>query len=186
MRLIEVWAFYDEQSLAEGYPSSPFWVLERRCTPQVIDAGQMRNFAIHSSHVTLLEISIASLTNGCIRYRRNVAMILVMPALAAKYLSICTRKVKSSLVPSLNSCPSMLAPLNCVQVHAFLHQLPERTQLSQKCHPVRHRLEHVVDLAFRCETSDAESDATVCALIAVPKRSQDVARLKRGRCTCAA
>ena len=79
----------------------------------------------------------------------------------------------------------MLAPLNGVQVNAFLHQLPERTQLSQEGHSVGHRLEHVVDLAFRCEASDAESDAAVCALIAVSKRSQDVARLQRGRCTCA-
>ena len=137
-----------------------------------VNAGQMRNFAMHSSHVTLLEISIVPPDT------MNVAIILVMTTLAANYLGICTRKVKSSLVPTLNPCPSMLAPLDCVQIHTFLHQLPERTQLSQKSHPVRHRLEHVVDLAFRCETPDAESDAAVCALIAISKRSQDVAGLK--------
>ena len=65
----------------------------------------------------------------------------------------------------------MLAPFNCVQVNAFLHQLPERTQLSQEGHPIRHRLEYVVDLAFRCEASNAESDAAVRALITISECS---------------
>ena len=109
----------------------------------------------------------------------------VMTALIAIQVFIFTGKVESCLVPTLNPCLSMLAPLNCVQVHPLLHKLPERTQLSQESHPIRHCLEYVVNLAFRCEPSDAESDAAVRALVTVPKRSQDVARLKRGRRTCA-
>ena len=73
----------------------------------------------------------------------------------------------------------MLAPLNSVQIHAFLHQLPQWTQLPQETNSFSNRFEHVINLAFRRESSNAKPYAAVCAFIAVPQRSQDVARLKR-------
>lgn len=69
----------------------------------------------------------------------------------------------------------MLAPLNTVQRHPLLHQLPQWTQLSQKTDPLRHGFQHVVDFALGRESPDAESDAAVCALVAVSEGAKNVA-----------
>ena len=73
----------------------------------------------------------------------------------------------------------MLAPLNSVQVHAFLHQLPQWTQLPQETNSLGDRFEHIINLAFRREPPNTKPNTAVCAFIAVPQRSQNVARFKR-------
>lgn len=74
----------------------------------------------------------------------------------------------------------MLAPLNSLQINPLLHQLPQRAQLPQKAHPLPHRLQHIINLAFGCEPADAEPDAAVGALVAVAQRSEHVAGLEGG------
>lgn len=76
----------------------------------------------------------------------------------------------------------MLTPLDTIQRHSFLHQLPQRTQLPQEADPLRYSLHHVVDLAFRCETPDTEPDTTVCAFVAVAKRAENIAGFEGGGC----
>lgn len=69
----------------------------------------------------------------------------------------------------------VLAPLNRVQIDAFLHKLPQRAELSQEGHALLHSLEDVVDLGLCCESADAEADTAVSALVAASQRAQDVA-----------
>ena len=73
----------------------------------------------------------------------------------------------------------MLAPLDGVQINAFLDELPQRTELSQESYSVPHRVQDVVDLALGREPSDSKSDAAVRALITIAKRSEHVARFER-------
>lgn len=73
------------------------------------------------------------------------------------------------------SSRSMLAPLNTVERHAFLYQLPQRAQLTEKADSLLYRFQHIVDLALGCEASNTEADAAVSALVAIAKRSEDVA-----------
>jgi len=84
------------------------------------------------------------------------------------------------------SSRSMLAPLDTVECHAFLHQLPQRAKLTKKADSLLHRLQHIVDLALSRKPSDTEADAAVSALVAVAKRSEDVAGFERSRSARAA
>ena len=76
----------------------------------------------------------------------------------------------------------MLTPLNTAKIDTFLHQLPQRTELSQKTDSFCDRLEDVIYLTLGSEPSDAEPDTTVCIFIAVTKRPEDVAGLQRRGC----
>lgn len=75
----------------------------------------------------------------------------------------------------------MLAPLNTVERHAFLYQLPQRAQLTEEADSILHRLQHIIDLALGCKASNTEADAAVSALVAIAKRSEDVAGFERSR-----
>ena len=76
----------------------------------------------------------------------------------------------------------MPAPLDTIKRNPLLHQLPERTQLPQKTHALRHRLQHIINLLLRRETAEAKSDTAVRTFVAVAQSAQDVARLERGGC----
>ena len=76
----------------------------------------------------------------------------------------------------------MLTPFDAVKSDAFLYQLPQRTQVPQESYPLLHRLQDIVDLALCCETTDAETNTAVGALITAAESAQDVTRLKRGGC----
>jgi hypothetical protein len=79
----------------------------------------------------------------------------------------------------------VLAPFNSIQIDALLHKLPQWAKLSQECHALFDGLENVVNLCFRRESADAETNTAVGTLIAASQRSEDVARFQRGRCACA-
>jgi hypothetical protein len=76
----------------------------------------------------------------------------------------------------------VLAPFDGVEVHALLHELPQRAQLAEEGYALLHGLEYVVDLGVSGETADTETDTGVCALVAVTESTEDVGWLKRGRC----
>jgi len=76
----------------------------------------------------------------------------------------------------------VLAPFDGVEVDALLDELPERAQLAEERHALLHGLEHVVDLGVGGETADTETDTGVRALVAVTESTENVRRLKRGRC----
>lgn len=78
--------------------------------------------------------------------------------------------MKPSIITAMTtviSALSMLTPLNTIQRHPFLHQLPQRTELSQEADPLRHRFEHIINLALGGKSPNAEPDAAVRAFIAV-------------------
>ena len=74
---------------------------------------------------------------------------------------------------------SMLRPLNSVQIHPILHQLPQRTQLPQEVHPLSHGLQNIINLLIRRKPPDPEPNTRVRALVAVTQRPQDVRGLER-------
>lgn len=68
----------------------------------------------------------------------------------------------------------VLTPFDRVKVNSFLYQFPERTKLSQEVHPLFHRIQHVVNLAFGREPANAKSDTAVCTFVTVSKCPQDI------------
>ena len=80
----------------------------------------------------------------------------------------------------------MLFPLNATQIRPLLHQLPQRTQLPQKRHPLLHRLQHVIDLRLRREPADPKPNTAMRALVAAAERAEHVARFQGRRCAGAA
>lgn len=78
----------------------------------------------------------------------------------------------------------MLRPLDRVQVDTFLHQLPQRAQLSQESDAVLDCVEHVVNLSVRGEAADSEANGAVRGFVRVTERSEYVRRLERCGGTC--
>lgn len=66
------------------------------------------------------------------------------------------------------SCWLVLAPLNAVQSYTFLHQFPQRAQLSEEADSFLDRFQHILHLAIGREPSDAKPNAAMGALIAIP------------------
>lgn len=77
----------------------------------------------------------------------------------------------------------VLAPLDRVEIDAFLHELPERAQLAEESDTLLDSLEDVVNLHLCREPTNTESDAAVCTLVTVAQGSQNVAGLQRRRGT---
>lgn len=77
----------------------------------------------------------------------------------------------------------MLAPLDRVQVHTLLHQLPQGAQFSQEVDSLSHGLEHIIDLLLRGEPSDTKANRAVGALVGVTQSTQHVAGLEGRGCT---
>ena len=75
----------------------------------------------------------------------------------------------------------VLTPFDTVQCHSFLYQFPQRTELPQKADPLRHGVQDVVDLALGGKSTNAEANAAVSALVAVPECSENVTGLEGGR-----
>jgi hypothetical protein len=84
------------------------------------------------------------------------------------YISIARKKASS-----------MLAPLDRVEIDAFLHKFPQRTEFSQESDALFDGLEDIVDLAGRGKTANAKTNAAMGTLIAVAESSKDIARFKR-------
>jgi hypothetical protein len=72
---------------------------------------------------------------------------------------------------------SMLAPLNTIQRNTLLHELPKWAQLSQKCNSFLNCLQNVINLSLCGETTDAEADTAVCALVAAAESPEHVTGL---------
>lgn len=75
----------------------------------------------------------------------------------------------------------VLGPLDRVQIDTILNHLPKGTQLAQEVHAILDSLENVVDLGVGGESTNAEADTAVCALVAAAQSMQDVAGLEGGR-----
>lgn len=75
----------------------------------------------------------------------------------------------------------VLAPLDRIQIDTLLDQLPKGTQLAQEVHAILDSLENVVDLRVGGESTNAEADTAVSALVAAAQSTQDVAGLEGGR-----
>ena len=69
---------------------------------------------------------------------------------------------------------SMLTPLNRVQVNTFLHQLPQRTEFSQKGDTFFDSLQDIVDFTGGRESTNTKSNTAVGTLIAVTQCAEDV------------
>lgn len=80
----------------------------------------------------------------------------------------------------------MLAPLDRVEIDTFLDQLPKRAQLAQECHTFLDSLQYIINFLLGRETANTETDAAVCAFIAVTKSTQNVAGLEGCRSTSTA
>lgn len=74
----------------------------------------------------------------------------------------------------------MLAPFDGVQVDTLLHKLPQWAELAEECDSFLNCLDHIVDLAFGGESTNAKSDTAVGAFVTVSECTKYVARFKRG------
>jgi len=73
----------------------------------------------------------------------------------------------------------VLAPLNRVQIDAFLNQLPQWAKLPQKGDALLDCFENVVDFFFSGEPPDAEPDTAMGTLVTAAQRAEDVAGFQR-------
>ena len=74
----------------------------------------------------------------------------------------------------------MLSPLDCFQVYAVLHHVPQRTHLSQSLHLPDRPLHGVLNLLLRGEPPDTEPDGAVGHVVLRAQGPEHVAGLQRG------
>lgn len=91
------------------------------------------------------------------------------------------QKVRSPGYPHPSPCHhSVLTPLNSIQINTLLDELPQRAKLAQERDSFLDSLEYVVDLSVCGESTDAEADTAMCALVAAAEGAEDVAGFQGG------
>lgn len=68
----------------------------------------------------------------------------------------------------------MLTPFNRIDVNAFLHHFPQRTQFPQEVHPLAHSLDYIIDLRFGGEPSNTKTDTAMSALVTIAEGTENV------------